>query len=101
MDAQEKGLTEGIDRLIIASKAFETRLERAGYPHSHEWIFALREMLYDIRRLELLVEKLYTSETGDLDNELRTVVEAVLYEMLPHIESHMREIENDLNPDEE
>ena len=88
-----------IDTLLAASKEMEDKLERAGVQEAHEWMFAFREMLYDMRRVSLEMEKFFSTQKVDRQSreQLEKIVNTVLYEVLPHIRSHMEDLEQGLS----
>lgn len=95
MIESDKPRLPDIDTLLAASKEVEDKLEHAGVQDAHEWMFAIREMLYDMRRVSLELEEFFTTQKVDKQNgeELRKIVNTVLYEVLPHIKSHMEDLE--------
>jgi hypothetical protein len=93
-------VTRDLDRLIAASQDFEERTSAAGFAQAHDWMFALREVLYDLRRLNLHLADMFNS--GGLDKNAPLLLHAVavemLYEILPHVQGHLNELEEILTP---
>ncbi|HYP19462.1 MAG TPA: hypothetical protein VEY08_05255 [Chloroflexia bacterium] len=97
MNLSEQEATSSLDLLISASQLIEAKLNEAGYEQSHDWMFAIREVLYDLRRLNLILVNL--DNTIDLNNApalLGSFARAVLYEVIPHVQGHMEELEQSL-----
>jgi hypothetical protein len=98
MTFNEADITSSVDMLIAASREFEKRLEDADINAGHDFAFATREMLYDLRRLNIMLSDAMTeSESAEALPKFYDAVKAVLYEFLPHIEGHMSEIEAKLD----
>jgi hypothetical protein len=81
-----------------AAKQCETRLNEAGIAQAHDWMYALREVLYDIRRFNISLAKLFNTEdpAQEAPTLLQAIVNMALYEISPHMELHMRELEESL-----
>lgn len=93
-------VTRDLDRLIEASQEFERRTSEAGFAQAHDWMFALREMFHDLRRLNQHVADLFNAAEVDTraPELLREVAVEVLYEIIPHVQGHMSELEESLTP---
>ncbi len=98
MTELEKPNVPTIDSLLAASNELENKLEQAGIQDAHEWMFALREMLYDIRRVILELDKFFNMKNVGRQSEeqLMKITNIILYEFLPHIQSHMEDLEKNL-----
>jgi hypothetical protein len=84
--------------LVEASNQFERRMKESGSDDSHDWAFAIRETLLDLRRMNLMLVDIYSLEDPDRTIELLgRFVQMILYEMLPHIQGHMAELEEELS----
>lgn len=98
MEITRDQITFNINELLRASQDFEQRMSEAGISQAHDWVFALREMLYDLRRLNILLADLFN--TTDINKQslqlLQEVVRTVRYEIIPHVEGHMDEVEQAL-----
>jgi len=89
-----------IDALIQQTVEVERRWEAAGIERAHERLFAIRELLYDLKRLsEALIETLQAEPGPDAERGLARIAEMVLYEIVPHVEGHMRDLERELGED--
>jgi hypothetical protein len=82
-----------MDALITATGDVERRLEEGGEQSAHDWMFALREILYDVKRALLLVARLPGEEGADA---VRRTVEQIstefVYMLGPHAEHHLGEL---------
>ncbi|HEX9989346.1 MAG TPA: hypothetical protein VGE45_12820 [Chloroflexia bacterium] len=97
MSLSEHEATSSLDLLILASQRIEAKLAEAGNEQSHEWMFAIREVLYDLRRLNLiLVELDSTIDWSNAPALLGDFARAVLYEVIPHVQGHMEDLEESL-----
>src|SRR4051812_25292348 len=98
MDLSQEGVAQVRDALIAATAVLEKRLSEAGVARAHEWMFAVREVLYDFRRLDLLLVELLTATdvSGQAPRVLRDWVQMVLYEVIPHVQGHLAELEQEL-----
>ncbi len=98
MDISKKTAANCIDALLKASQKFEEQLTTEGIPQAHEWMFAVREVLYDLRRLNLLLADMYNqSDVNQSLTLLKGIVQTILYEIIPHVEGHMSELEEGLS----
>ncbi len=87
-------ITRGVDLLVEASEAAEDRLEHAGVARAHDWMFGLREILYDLRRFQgTLAEVLDRAAGAEARADMRDIVILLKYEMIPHIEGHLGDLE--------
>lgn len=98
MRIEQEEVTSNIDMLLKVSLDFEQRMLEAGILEAHDWMFALREVLYDLRRLNILVASLFnSSDVGSKGPQLlQEIVQTLKYEVVPHVESHMNELEQAL-----
>lgn len=88
------------DALIHASETFEKELQNRGVTEAHEWMFAVREVLYDVRRLDGALQKLYdTRDREAAVQAMKEYVEMWLYQVLPHVRAHMTDLEAELDRD--
>lgn len=89
--------TECRDAFIRESEDLERRLTRDQVQEAHDWMFAVREILYDFRRLDLSLCRVYgandRARTAALLNDF---AQMLLYEVIPHVQQHATDLENDL-----
>jgi hypothetical protein len=86
-------ITAPIDRLIEGTQELERRLEASGVAAAHDWMFAIREALYDLRRAELALAGAIASSDEEAASQVHRFVQMMLHEVLPHIHSHFDEIQ--------
>ena len=85
-------VTGVMDALIAATEDVERRLEAAGEAHAHDWMFALREVVYDLKRELILVAELPACEDAEAVRERLAEISAdVIYRLGPHAEHHLGE----------
>jgi len=90
--------SEASEALIKASEEFEDRIKNYGVTGAHEWMFAVREALHDLRRLEVSLCALYSArDREDAARLCSEYVEMWLYQVLPHIQAHMTELEHEMD----
>jgi hypothetical protein len=82
-------VTGVMDALIAATEDVERRLEAAGESHAHDWMFALREVVYDLKRELILVAGLPDAEA--VRERLAEISADVIYMLGPHAEHHLGE----------
>jgi hypothetical protein len=88
--------------LIHSSKhrRVSRQLDEAGVAQAHDWMFALREVLYDLRRFNISLAKLFNTEhpAQEAPTLLQDIVTMALYQIPPHVKLHMEELEESLAP---
>ncbi len=97
MDNSRESIIEQIDELIAASQQFEQQLTEAGFSQAHNWMFNIREILYDLQRMNKLLANLF--DTADVDKApllLNNFVEDFLYTVVPHVQHHLNELEEEM-----
>lgn len=77
------------NELITASQAFEEKLLKVGL--THEAMFHLREVLYDVQSFKVRLTQLFSQAVIDteLPQHLDDFVTETLYGMIPHTQSHL------------
>lgn len=94
MNISQEDVTCSIDALIEASYRLEQRLTESGELQAHDWMFSIREVLYDINRLNLLLaEACNTEDLKGVPRLLYIFASTIQYEAIPHIKGHMDELE--------
>lgn len=98
MNLSRESVTKNLDDIIKASAIFEEKLAQNGFTQSHAWIFHLREVLYDLRRLHILIADLFNSVdiAAEVPSSLKAFADTFLYEFLPHGQQHMTDLEENL-----
>ncbi len=97
MNLSSESATENIDLLIKACNELEVRLVSQYGEKCHDWLFDIREVLYDLRRLNVkLVEACNISDIATAPLVLRSFARSWLHEVIPHIQGHMQELDEDL-----
>jgi hypothetical protein len=90
-----------LEELLAVTGAVEAELENAGFSLAHDWMFGIREALYDLTRVQNLVFELQLAEPFTLVKEVKELVNVILYEVVPHISSHCEEVMESLPEDGE
>jgi hypothetical protein len=86
-------ITTAIDQLLDTTRKAEDRLEAAGEPAAHDWMFALREVLLDLRRILPRISALSEdSATEATRAALREIAADLLFGFGPHMSHHMQEL---------
>jgi len=98
MSVSRDDVVHNIDQLVRASEDLEKRLSEGGYSQAHDWMFAIREMLYDLRRLNIRLADLFntTNTINQGPPLLHDIVKTVLYEIVPHVQGHLDELDQSL-----
>jgi hypothetical protein len=87
-----------IDGLLTITGEVERKLADAGEVHAHEWMFALREILFDYRRILPPITDLPNSDDRqEITAGLREIAAALLYEACPHMETHLDDLLNSID----
>ncbi len=88
-----------VDALITATSAHERKLLEGGFAEAHEWMFGLREVLYDLRRFEKAVAAMLADDDiSRAPERIKDLVNMMLYEIIPHSGPHMEEVDESLSP---
>jgi hypothetical protein len=91
-----------IERVLEGTYALESRLEAAGEPRAHEWLFHVREILLDLRHALALAAALPDAGTAEeARRALRALAAELGYGMAPHAEHHMSALIEALETDGE
>jgi hypothetical protein len=94
--------TRSIDDLIEASSEVEKTLESAGVAHAHELMFAVREILYDMRRLHAALAHAFAAEPGEpAAHALDRFATMFQFEVIPHVQAHLDDLRRDLGLEED
>jgi hypothetical protein len=89
----EPQITAAVDQLIAATEALEDRVRRAEGKDLHEALFAVREMLYDLRRVQAGLARVCESATAsEAVRGLAETADRVLFDVIPHITGHLNEL---------
>jgi hypothetical protein len=97
MNVSPEKATESIDVLIQACNQLEDRLAPTQGEKAHDWLFAIREVLHDMRRLNLaLASACNTPDLAAVPPALRSFARSWLHEVIPHVQSHMEELDGEL-----
>jgi hypothetical protein len=100
MNISEDEATKSIDALLQACTKLEESLKATYGEKAHEWLFAVREVLYDLRRLNLVLSAACNVEDpGSAPLQLRSFARVLLYEFIPHVQGHMEELDQELPAD--
>ncbi|GEM_PF-5333143 len=79
MNIPKESITKDLDKLIIGTEGFEKQLTRAGFNQGHEWMFNVRELLYDLRQVNIRLAELLNSDASESSLLLKSFVEHFLY----------------------
>jgi hypothetical protein len=97
MEKPQDLVARACDALLQVSNDAEDALKEQDVEAAHQWMFNVREVLYDFRRVNLLLASLSDAKDGE---EAATILgkfaETLLYEVLPHVQGHMTELEEQL-----
>ncbi len=97
MDNSPESIIEQVEGLIAASEQFEKQLAEADFSQAHYWMFNIREILYDLQRINKLLANLF--DTADVNKTpllLNNFVEDFLYTVVPHMQHHLNELEKEM-----
>lgn len=82
-----------IDQLVESTYEAELRLEAMGERDAHDWMFALREVLLDLRRLLPVIASLpSTPDSGTAQKQMRDLAAELVYGFAPHVSHHLGEV---------
>jgi hypothetical protein len=87
-------IEESYDSLLQSVNSAEDRLTEQGVDTAHSWMFHVREVLSDLRRVNLVLTGLAEATDGKRAVAvLRNFTDTLLYEMCPHVQQHLHELE--------
>lgn len=90
-----------LDALIDGTGDLEERLERAGEANAHDWMFAVREILHDVKRALALVADLPGHEDpAAVRDALKDISMEFVYMLGPHAQHHLGELFEAIERDE-
>jgi hypothetical protein len=91
--ARAEAIQGAIDELLEATRETEQRLEQLGEPAAHDWMFALREVLLDLRRVLPAIATLSDLPDREAAAELmRELAGELAHGVAPHMIHHMQQV---------
>ena len=99
MEHTKDSVVTNIDELIKKSEHFEKQFVQENYNLIHDWLFHIREVLLDIRKLNLILSDFFENaeQIIEMPTFLRNLTKFMLYEFDPHVKYHMTELERNLD----